>query len=278
MNDNSADMTTDAVSEAKNKLVNAPLVLALAQVRFAAVLSVAQAIPAIQEKLKHAGFPRYEKSEAQSIFFGSETGPRVETVERWEFLSRDKRTAVALTSQSVALHTNDYDTFQKFSESLRQIFDIVSAQVDIQIVDRLGIRYVDLVRLEAGESFANYLKPGLVGFPFSEVLASELGKVFSSTHSIAELPNSVLSVRCLQSNTGAFLPPDLIPSTLLYNLTLKPGELVAILDFDHYMTVDIDFMPERLVRSLDELHSLANKAFRAALNPFAYRKWGGNVG
>jgi uncharacterized protein (TIGR04255 family) len=134
-----------------------------------------------------------------------------------------------------------------------------------------------LVRLADGESFSDYLKPGLVGFPFSEVPDEDFLQAFSSTQSVAELRNSMLTVKCLQANNGAFLPPDLMPTVLHYDLALKPKELVAILDFDHYMTVDADFDPDALVSSLDALHRVANKAFRAALKSFAYQKWGGTV-
>lgn len=268
-------MTTQARPVSTTKLAKAPLVQVLAQVRYAPVLTISRSIPAIQEGLKKAGFPRYGKSEAQNIVLSSGAAPRVDTVERWDFLSRDKRTGVVLTPEFVVLHTNDYDTFTEFAAFLHTVFEVIAAEVEIDIVERLGIRYVDLVRVEDGESFSDYLKPGLVGFPFSEVPDGRFQQAFSSSQSIAQLPNSMLTVRCLQSNNGTFLPPDLTPSVLHYDISLKPQEVVTILDFDHYMAVDTDFAPEPLVANLDELHRVANKAFRAALKPFAYQKWGG---
>lgn len=258
------------------KLANAPLKLVLAQVRYTPLLTISRSIPAIQEALKKAGFPRYSRNDAQNIVFSPGAAPRFDAVERWDFLSRDKRTGVVLTPEFVTLLTNNYETFSNFSHQLEALFTVIAAEVDIEIVERLGIRYVDLVRLEAGENFSDYLKPGLVGFPFSEVPDIQVAPVISSTQTIAQLPNSVMSVRCLQANTGAFLPPDLLPSILHYELTLRPQEIVTILDFDHYTTTEeLEFTPERLVANLDQLHRVANKTFRAALKPFAYEKWGG---
>lgn len=270
-------------AQAITKLTKAPLVHVLAQVRYAPVLAVSRSIPGIQEGLRKAGFPRFEKSEAQNIILSPGAVPRVDTVERWDFLSRDKRIGVVLTPAFVVVHTNLYDTFTVFSDTLRKVFDVVSAEIDIEIVERIGIRYVDLVRLDDGEYFTDYLKPGLVGFPFSDISDESITQTASVTQSVAQLPEqteqpaSTLTVRCIQSNNGNLLPPDLTPTVLHYDLTLKPGEVVTMLDFDHYTTLDTDFAPGSLVSSLDSLHRVANKAFRIALKPFAYEKWGGDV-
>ena len=46
----------------------------------------------------------------------------------------------------------------------------------------------------------------------------------------------------------------------------KPGcEEVAIVDFDNYAMIDLDFVPGSLLEKLDSLHETANSAFRAAV-------------
>lgn len=272
-------MTVEPPRVNATKFERAPLVHVLAQVRYAPVLTISRSIPAIQEGLKKAGFPRYAKGEAQNIVFKPGAPPRIDTVERWDFLTRDKKTGVILTPEFVLLQTTAYETFQQFGELLRAVFDVVGTSVEIDIVERLGIRYVDVVRVDEGESFSSYLKPGLVGFPFSEILDPEFQQAISTTQSVAvaNLANSTLNVKCFQLGDGTFLPPDLAASGLEYDMSLNPQEVVTILDFDHFRKVDTEFVPERLVEELDGLHQTANKAFRAALMPFAYQKWGGNA-
>jgi uncharacterized protein (TIGR04255 family) len=275
-------MTTPAVSTGATKLANAPLVHVLAQVRYAPVLTISKSIPVIQEKLKGIGFPRFEKGEVQSVVFKHDSAPQVDRSERWDFLSRDKTVGVVLTPSFVLLQTTAYDTFHKFAETLLKVFEIVASEVQIDIVERLGIRYVDVVRLQENESFSDYLKPGLVGFPFSEVGDESFRNAVVATvqsAAVANIPdsNSTLNVKCSQVGDGTFLPPDVGPSGLKYEMSLNPKEVVIILDFDHFKIVDDDFAPQRLVAEFDRLHQIANMAFRAALKRHAYDKWGGRA-
>lgn len=275
-------MTTPVVPTSPTKLANAPLVHVLAQVRYAPVLTISKSIPTIQEKLKGIGFPRFEKGEVQSVVIKHDSPPQVDRSERWDFLSRDKTLGVVLTPNFVLLQTTAYDTFNMFAETLLKVFEVIGSEVQIDIVERLGIRYVDVVRLQEDESFSNYLKPGLVGFPFSEVNDESFHNAVIATVqsvAVANIPqsNSTLNVKCSQVGDGTFLPPDIGQSGLRYEMSLTPKEVVIILDFDHFKMVDDDFAPQPLVAEFDRLHQIANMAFRAALKPFAYEKWGGRA-
>jgi uncharacterized protein (TIGR04255 family) len=275
-------MTIPAAPASATKLANAPLVHVLAQVRYAPVLTISKSIPAIQEKLKGIGFPRFEKGEVQNVVLKQGSPPQVDRSERWDFLSRDKTLGVVLTPSFVLLQTTAYDTFNKFADILLKVFEIVASEVQIDIVERLGIRYIDVVRLQKNESFSDYLQPGLVGFPFSEVNDDSFRSAVIATVqsvAVANIPqsNSTLNVKCSQVGDGTFLPADIGQSGLKYEMSLDPQEVVIILDFDHFKTVDDDFAPQALVAEFDRLHRIANMAFRAALKRFAYEKWGGRT-
>ncbi len=183
-------------------------------------------------------------------------------------------TGVMLTPQFVVLHTSHYKTFEWFSSILSPVLEAVASEIDVRLVERVGIRYVDLVRMEPGESFGQYLKPGLVGFPFGELQTAGVTKAFALSHSVAQLADSLLTVRSTQLNTGQFLPPDLTPSPLHYEVQLRPDEPVALLDFDHYAAGDMEFEPKTLVDRLDSLHKVASEAFRLAVQPYAVeQRW-----
>ncbi|MDB4877365.1 MAG: hypothetical protein JWM41_3811 [Gemmatimonadetes bacterium] len=266
-------MTANAPLTSPNKLDNAPLVHTVAQVRFSPDLKISEAVPNIQGDLKGIGFPRFEKSEVSNIDLSSGV-PKLDQLDRWDFLTRDKKTGVALTRDFVVLQTSAYDTFAIFGDLLRQVLEILAKYARIDVVERLGIRYVDLVRRQKDESFKDYLKPGLVGFPFDEVHGEEIIESFSAVQSVAKLADSALTIRCLQANNGQFLPPDLAPTGLHYEVVLEKGELVAIIDSDHYAMVDMDFGPKAIIERLDSLHQLANKAFRSAVTSHALKQWG----
>jgi uncharacterized protein (TIGR04255 family) len=272
-------MADPIAAASPTKLAKAPLVHALAQVRYASVLGISSFITGIQEGLSRAGFPRFERSEVQNIVLAPTSAPRVDKISRWDFLSRDRRTGVVISPDFVVLQTSNYDTFGGFGQSLREVLNIFASKVDAHVlVERLGVRYVDLVRLGEGETFSQYLKPGLVGFPFESLGNKDMTKILSGTQSVAQMKDgSVLVVRCSQVDNGQFLPPDLFPSGLEYGVSLRPNERVAILDFDHYTTVDMDLVPEAVVTRLNGLHTGANAAFRASLLPHALEAWGGMV-
>jgi uncharacterized protein (TIGR04255 family) len=66
----------------------------------------------------------------------------------------------------------------------------------------------------------------------------------------------------------------LTPSGLHYDISLEKGEMIAMIDSDHYSMVDMDFDAKTIVGRLDSLHRLANKAFRSAVTAHALTQWG----
>ena len=82
-------------------------------------------------------------------------------------------------------------------------------------------------------------------------------------------------MRCTSARNDQFLPPDLMPPVLAYNIPrLEPDERAAILDTDHFAIVDKDFKAEALLEQLDLLHQTASKVFRSAVTEYALKKWG----
>lgn len=255
------------------KLKHAPLVHVIAQVRFEPVTYIEKSIPELQEPLKKLGFPRFKKSTIQQFALDG-AQPRIDTLTRWDFADREQHNSVAITSDFVAVQTSRYDVFPTFARLLHDVFQIVRAHTDVEVVQRLGIRYVDVVRPRTGTNFEDYLQPGLVGYPFGVLENVSFKQQLSNTQSVGETASGgTLVVKCLQNNIGQILPPDLIPSELAYDLSVNAGEMIAILDFDHFQTLDADFEPDDLIRRFDLLHSVANEAFRKAVTAEAVRIW-----
>ena len=84
----------------------------------------------------------------------------------------------------------------------------------------------------------------------------------------------MLVVKCLQHNQE-ILPPDLLPSSLSYGITLRQGEVVTLLDFDHFATKANEFDPKYVVVAKSgELHDALDLAFREAVTDEALIRWG----
>jgi len=245
----------------------------LAQVRFSPVFSIDKAVPTIQESLKPLGFVRAAKRSIQHITIQEAKPPQVEAVERWEFLDAKKTVAVLLTRDFVALQTNRYSTFEQFSDQLGRIVEVVKRIAGVEFAERLGLRYVDLVRPGDKETASDYLVCGLTGYPFRNVEEIEPSTISFSSQSTAVTTAGVLSVRCHQA-VGQILPADLVPLALDYSWTVPPSETVTILDFDHYSEKTRPFEVAALVETMWQLHDLIGIVFQNAVTDLALQRWG----
>ena len=250
------------------KLAHSPLVLALAQVKISPVLQMQEYVPGIQERLRRDGFPHFRENVVQEVRFGPEI--KTSARQRWVFSNKAQTETVVLASDFVALECSRYDVFEDFIGRLERLLETVRNEVEVALSDRIGLRYIDLVRPKADESLSDYLKPGLSGLPASEIGAERALHRFES---IANTNVGQLVLRVLQTNDGTFLPPGLDPSDLKFDVQIGEGEILTILDIDHYSMQDRDFDPPDLIQEFWKLHDVADRVFRFAVTDHAMRRW-----
>jgi uncharacterized protein (TIGR04255 family) len=243
--------------------------MVLAQVRFSAVMALEKFVPDIQEQLRHKGFPRFVRSQMHEFLLQPEGPPKFNTTDRFEFQDRGGNLGIVLTPTSLAVQTNKYDRFEHFQEVLAAAMLAVNRVLNITLAERVGIRYVDLVRVGENEKLSEYLASGLMGIePTSVGVTSWISRY----ESIGETELGKLVVRC--SQTDQILPLDLFPTTLSYGITLKPSEKATLLDFDHFVERTTDFDTRGIGALISELHDALDLAFRASVTPAALVRWG----
>src|SRR5882762_2482103 len=249
-------------------LSRTPLIYVVAQVRFSAVMAMEKYVPEIQEKLR-LKYPWFQRSKIQEIMFQAQGTPSVSFSDRYEFLQRDKRTGVVLISNSVALHTNKYTNYEAFEEEFADALSAIHNSVGIGLVERIGLRYVDLVRLGPDEKWSDYIKPGLLGLDVETVGVTPLT---SQSAWLGKTQVGTLAFRYTQSESP--IPPDLMPVSLQYEGDLlRSKEVGTILDIDHYSEATRDFELEGVIGAIGDLHDNVDRAFRSAVTPAALRKW-----
>ena len=253
------------------RLPRSPLIYVVAQARFSAVVSVDTFVARVQEELRHKGFPRFIKGQVPEFTFvgGALGAPKITFSDRYEFQSKDGDLGIVLTASSFAVHTNRYEDFGSFEKSLRIAADVVSSTLAPALVERVGLRYVDLIRLEETESWKDYLKSYLLGLEEEKVGVKDWTRKFEF---IGTTDLGKLVVRCVQTDNS--LPPDLQPPTLKYSEMLRPGETGTMLDFDHFSETSMDFHTDAIVEKVGALHDHIDKAFRHAVTDEALKKWG----
>ena len=262
------------------QLENAPLVHVLVQVVFSPVWDIQERVTPFGRALQELDFPWVEPRQIHNVTVTDNAPPRVEIKERWDFLNPDRTTAVSLMDSMLVLQTATYTSGEPFRRQLQDILQVLATVAEVGFVERIGLRYIDVVRVRPGERFSEYVKPGLLAFPWRE--AEGLGaRAFGiRTESLAHTAiGGVMGVRSSVLQPGQILPADLMPPILLYPAVpeaVAPLPALA-LDFDHYITFDqspFAFHPDQIVGVVRDLHAGHRAAFGAATTAHAIECWG----
>ena len=218
-----------------------PLVLVLCQLRFSPARQMNRYIPAIQDAFRRTGFPIERAGKVRQVTFGPGASAPVQMIEqqRWEYRNREETWSVLVTEDSVILQTTAYTRFERFAERLQSAVNTVlteSEQAQFGVVHRAGLRYIDMVRPGAGKDFRFYLRPGLHGVR-DEVFqpGRHLLHVESRGQTVVSGHPGTMIVRIVQNDQGHSLPPDLMAAAPKYSPRAGPGELVTLIDMDHYV-------------------------------------------
>ena len=247
-------------------LSNQPLVMVLCQVRFSTV-QVGDYIPAIQEEFRRNGFPIERAGKVQQLIFGPGGGVPVQVVEqqRWEYRTRDETWSILVMPDSVVLQTTAYDRFEGFAEKLLQAVGTVLAKTEhdrLGVVHRVGLRYVDAVRPRAGEDFRFYLRPGFHGVVDDLFQAGTHRLHVESTGNtrVGEAAGTMV-VRVVQNDQGLLLPPDLVGGAPEQGSRAEAGELITLIDMDHYVEGNFDPDVQWVVAKAYEMHDQVIETF-----------------
>ena len=257
----------------KLKLTKSPLITVLAQVKFSPVLKIESFVPDIQEALRRDGYPRFEEEMSQELKLvaGAEAVPQVRNLKRWIFSTPDKKHAATLTDHFVALETAQYDVFETFAEQFGKLLDLVEKKVDLTVCERVGLRYINLLRkIDRSESY-EHLRPEMRGLTQTNFPDSQ--PTINSSISQTTTPYGRILVRAVQVNDGTFLPPELVRTKLDIMPTVEKGEIVTVLDIDHNGEFLGNFKSPQLLERLQKLHDYTDLAFRAAVTKEAISLW-----
>lgn len=261
-------------------LSRSPLVHVLVQVRFSPILQMVDYVPKLQESLRLEGFPLFNQEQTQTAKFLF-AGPEVSTSTRWQFLAKDGVQGVVLANNFLTFEVAEYSNFEEFVNAFHKVADLVDTTVPGElIVQRVGLRYIDLVRNAKGLPVKAQLNEGLRGLSEEGLRESSLdvADLMYAFETRGTSPHGTLVVKLHQASDGSFLPPDLRQTSLSKTVDppIEQKELVTILDFDHFSERQLSFEAATLIEHLWELHDYTDLAFRMAVTPEALALWGTN--
>jgi uncharacterized protein (TIGR04255 family) len=255
-------------------LKNPPVYLTLAQVRFNPILKLGDFLPGIQEAFRLAGYPDFERQNLISIQITAQDGqppaPTPVQQERFQLGNVEKTHTFILDGQSLTLQSTNYGHFEAFSACFLKGLNIVHDAMKLAFTERVGLRYLDRVMPQAGETIGQYLADQVQG------INSRLGgrPLYSFTEAMNEIGNiKLLSRVAIQEGPLAF-PPDIPLGNMRISerFTSYVGNS-AILDNDGFVEGREAFSTKAVSEHLDAIHKVIGSAFKTTATPYAFAAW-----
>ena len=254
------------------KMKRSPLVLVLCQIGISSIRDMANYIPKVQDRLRRQRFPVDVSSEVVELTLQNEDSAKESRRAHWEFRTLEEDWSIIVSESAVVVQTTAYAGFEKFLEILSLAMTSVDAVVGDLIVERIGLRYVDVIQPQLDESWKDYVKSGYHGEE-NDLVRSDNSVFFMQT--VADTrPGQRLIVRLTQNRDGLLLPPDLVPHHPALQSQAEQGELVTLLDLDHYREARQPFEISGVVDVAWELHDGLDIMFRDLVTTHALEVWG----
>lgn len=256
-----------------SRLKNPPVYFTLAQVRFNPILKLSDYLASIQDSLRRTGFPDFVRHAGVVISINFEAGqpaPTPQSQERYAFGNSTKTHGFLLDSGSLTFQSTDYGDFNLFAKSFLEGLETIHSIVHLDFVERVGLRYLDLIAPLAGDSLSDYLAPEAFGM--SAKLGGGLAHSYCET--LTEFPAAKLLSRVFTRTGPIGFPPDLFPMGLQVATKFQStNERHAILDNDGFIDRRIPFSIDTVKSHLDAVHGVIRDAFRTTAAPHAFKMW-----
>lgn len=249
------------------KLDRSPLAMVLVQARFSNRPDLESRLPVFRKACEDLGYPVFRPGRVRTVNVGAIGPADTFDAPRWDFLDKSQRWSILLSPEYLMLQTTEYDVFEGFLARWKAVLQ-VAGTLEIPVIERLGLRYVDLVQPSDGEPLSDYLVPAFAGFEPDPRM--KLDRRHHMAASVFGTPQGQMLVRVSPALSST--PPD------LDNLHLKgvaqPGTGAVFLDFDHSSTEVLDFDPDGIEAATDALHDAPDRLFREVATPKAMSAWG----
>ncbi len=244
----------------------------LAQVRFADILALRDRLPAVQDKLRHSGFPVFNRAivKVVNVKIGSQM-PEIEDREVWHFNNIDADHGIVLSRDFVTLHSTRYQQFELMLELFQTALEKIHSVAQIDVFQRCGLRYVNAISPAPGQDYGTYLRPGVIGI---SSIMTDVEPIAQNIMFAGKTNCGTLVVRFVTGASPNIMPPDLVPLTLNLPAVIPAGTPVGTLDLDHFTERQEVFSVEQTLQQLVALHDGCWDAFNSCVTADGLRHWG----
>ena len=261
---------------------HAPLAYVAAELRLACILNLEPFAANLQEALG-ARFPRLVRGQEFGFVFEPQ-GVRQQVAQRFHFLTADADACVILTTDVLALHVSRYTDSSTFSALFAEVLSALAKVREHQFVERIGLRYWDIVRAEGGLEVADFFSAPLSGL-LTPVDGTRLARdVHELVYEVSGPPPHVATARLsltapvLQPQpVNLLLVPELAPSSRLQSTrelaTRDSAAKVGYVDIDVATEVKQAVDVAKLADVTKVLHSTQSALFRQLTSQSGQAYW-----
>lgn len=256
------------------KLNAAPVYYTLAQVQFNPILDLETYMPLIQAEMRKAHFPDFKREVIQQFMMPMETGqmvpPSATTQTRYLFGDIQSTASFVLDSNGLVLQCTNYDTFETFLATLLHGLKTLHRILSFDFVERIGVRYLDAVQPNDGETLKDYLIPEVLGLSLHSV--GTLQQSFSETGALTTAGQLISRVIIRDGQVGLPMELNTLAPAINTRFMEKTG-LHAIVDTDCFVIQRAPFNISSIEHHLTALHDQIAESFRVMVTRFALDSW-----
>jgi uncharacterized protein (TIGR04255 family) len=247
-------------------LSHAPLARVIAQVRFPPILALdkPEEVSGFQKAIR-ADYPLLRRDEVREIEVAPLGNIKVTTGVVWKFSDAREEWQVSLSTTFVALETRAYTSRADFLTRLDAVVRAADAAFTPQVVERLGIRYVNRIQGSPLDRLSLFVRPEMLGVVLSPI-AAHVRLNITETH--LELPGGVGQMLIRHGR----LPPQ---ATYDPEVIQPDGASSWVLDIDTYQAERGSFDPWVLSELLRGLADQAYRLFRWVVTDDFLKEHGG---
>jgi uncharacterized protein (TIGR04255 family) len=150
-------------------LKKTPLVLAVCQVNFATKINAtSQEVAGAFQEIIDPRYPISSQIEIAGFAFSATSGQSPEAHNltprtNWQFADSEHDWLVTLSNDSISLECRSYQHFGDFLERFSEILDATLSTVRPRIMSRVGLRYINEIRVESAAEVTRAIRAELLG-------------------------------------------------------------------------------------------------------------------
>lgn len=243
------------------RLVRSPLAIVIGQVRFSSVLRIAERgfIAPFQDAIR-GSYPAVAEELEQGIIISDGAVQNLPGRRQWRFSSVDEQWAVLLSDNALTIETRSYVDADDFVGRFSACLGALSETIRPQLVERIGLRYVNECRHPQGSSAVGWR--GLIAPAFLGVVDSEVTQRYQIQRSLQHLQIDQAGEETVVVRHGFFPAGSTVRALAESSESLGPFYL---LDFDHFVVRRQEFDAPSITSTMARFHSVIWDLFRLAI-------------